>query len=641
MEVVLVRFVGAGLALALSGHTARIPRHCIPEGLALVAQLSGYSGALLRTLLDMSARDILQGWRQGHVPDAVAVQHMETLPALVEKHGPSSEDWAHALSLLPANGLRRKLADGLAQELAADTVAAASSAGAIQRSALLVQVSMTLLHRLFAAMLSHDDDVKALLPVAERLFDPLAAGTGEALQFAMARYAPSLCPQALLEALVKADQAKGIPDADIAAQVEGRAYVCQELMKEAKAFKDLQFDPIRIADAEDILACLTAGDIASADDKLTQLEDQGRPVLDLADGSSGDKEAMLLRMLRAKLNEAQGDFLGAARHYGFARRFCPTYDVRGRWQVMMRQAAALSRHGIHTGEIKSLFEAAQVHAEAGGLLQEQDAPMEWATAHVELGNLLLNLAEHEGRPERYLAAGLHFKPAVDVFSKLGATDDWALAQLGLAHALKGQGEHQGDPVILGDAAFAYRAAIGMLHRGRAPADWTAAHAGLGSSLVRIAEETGQSGLMDEAITSLKSALASMKRSEAKPLEAALGRAYVVLAAEKDDISALQNAVDRLNRALEPSTPAIPDDEQAMLVRLLGSSLWALAEAAGDRAGLETALSTLKSARERFEKLADEERAQSVAKEIATLDATLVRLRRAQRHAATVARERQS
>jgi hypothetical protein len=576
-----------------------------------------------------------------HVPDAVAIQHLETLPGILRTHGPSREDWAHALSLLPDTGIRRKLADGLAQELAVDTVAAASAAGDIQRSALLVQVSVTLIYRLFSTLLASDDDVKALVPLADRIFDDAATpDAGGALQAALARYAQDMCPLALLQALVRADQAKGIADADISVQMEGRAYVCQELMSETKAFAAAQFDPIRKAEVEAILACLGKGEIGAADEKLSIMEDAGATAHDQVEASAGDKDSMLLRLLRAKLEEAQGNFLGAARHYGFARRFCSTYDLRGRWQVMMRQAAALSRHGVQTGDIKALFEAAQVHAEAGGLLQEQDAPMEWAIAHVELGNLLLDLAEREGRPERYLAAGLHFKPAVDVFSKLGATDDWALAQLGLAHALKGQGDHQGDPVVLGDAAFAYRAAIGMLHRGRAPADWTAAHAGLGCSLVRIAEETGQAGLMDEAIASLKSALASMKRSEAKPLEAALGRAYVVLAAEKDDITALQNAVDRLNRALEPSTPAIPEGEQAQLFRLLGTSLWALAEAAGDRTGLETALSTLKSARDHYKKLGDGETALSIDKEISTLDATLARLRRAQRHAVTIARQQQ-
>ena len=41
MEVVLVRFVGAGMAAALSGLSQSIPRESISEGLALVTELAG------------------------------------------------------------------------------------------------------------------------------------------------------------------------------------------------------------------------------------------------------------------------------------------------------------------------------------------------------------------------------------------------------------------------------------------------------------------------------------------------------------------------------------------------------------------------------------------------------------------------
>ncbi len=411
------------------------------------------------------------------------------------------------------------------------------------------------------------------------------AGSAEAIE----RLAPSICPRPLLTALVSAERAKGVADRTIAVGLENLAYACQELLGDLKEHIGATGDDVLRGQFETFQGLLLSGDLAIAAEMLASAEDAWAQRPYNVDSASGNIAAAAVRKIRARLNDLRGNWQEAACDYAIARRFCSSYDVKGRWLLMMRQAAALTRHGVMTDDVKSLFDAAQIHAEAGGLLQEHDAPIEWATANVNLGNLLLTLAEREGRPERYLAAGLHFKPAVDVFSREGATEDWALAQLGLAHALKGQGEFQGDPVILEDAAFAYKAALGMLHAGRSPDEWAAAKIGLGVSLVRIAEEADEPGLMDEAIAALKAALATMRQADTKTVEAALGRAYVVLAAEKDDVNILNDAVEQLQRALEPNGPGLKGADAALLLRHLGSSLWALGEASGDSARLQSAL----------------------------------------------------
>ncbi len=77
MEVVLVRFVGAGTAAALSGLSHCIPHACIGEGLALVTELSRERPPALMPLIDTVARDVCRGWRGARIPDPIAVQHLE------------------------------------------------------------------------------------------------------------------------------------------------------------------------------------------------------------------------------------------------------------------------------------------------------------------------------------------------------------------------------------------------------------------------------------------------------------------------------------------------------------------------------------------------------------------------------------
>lgn len=636
MEVVLVRYVGAGLALALSGLSSRVPRDLVGDGMRLVKHLSCDNPPAFRPLIETLARDLTRGWRTAHIPDPIVRQHLEALPSVLQAYGPSADDWQKIAAQLPEGEISRKVYGALAQNAAAETVASASAAGAIQRAALLVQVSVTLIQSLLESILAHAGDVRALLAAAERLSAPSPAHEKNALAEAIARLHCSDCPEELLSAIAADLQARGLSPDDIASHLETSADVCRELVKRIVSAPVRQTDAFISTSLTSALAQLKAGELTEASETLSRLEDAGPRAEDL-DHNEGNPLGSEIRQMRAGLEEARGNFTDAAAHLAAARRFCSSYDLRGRWRLMMRQSALLARAGTDAGDIRLLSEAAQIHAEAGGLTQEQDAPLEWAAAHVQLGKLLLSLAEREHRPERYLAAALHFKPAVDVFSREGAMEDWALAQLGLAEALRGQGEHQGDPVILADAILAYRAALGMLHAGRSPAECRTARAGLGLAIVRLAEETGKGAHIDDAIGALKQALSEMQRSKAKRLEAALGRAYVVLAAENDDPAILHEAVERLSKALEPSPDGVAGREAAQLMRLLGSSLWAIGESGGDRVQLETALQTLRQAKQSFEGIGAGQAADAVGQEITTLEAIIVRTKRAQRHAANLER----
>lgn len=628
MEVELVRFIGAGLASSLAGLTSGGARgHGVERASLLVEDLARARSPALAHLIETCGLEVVRGWRAAGVPDPVAEEHFAALPGIIQDHGPSAKSWSSAVATLTTASHDVQVADALGRALAADTVAAAASAGSLAPAGLLVEVSFEVLHRLYAALLMSARNLRSLAPIAERLLDTAPPDVAPDGRPGEAAASP------LLTALIASDIAGGMPEESVALGLEARSHACRELLGELAMEIERTGDIDLRSEFKRFRDFLERGDLDRAYETLVLGEDvwAQRPYPNEV-GAGGNTAAEALRRYRGRLNELRGRWRDAARDYALARKFCAAVDLKGRWRLMMRQAASMTRHGLATGEISALTDAAQIHAEAGGLLQEDSSPIEWASGYLELGNLLLLLAERENRPERYLAAALHFKPAGDVLSREGATDGWAQAQLGLARAHHGQGEHQGDPVVLADAAFGYRAALGAIHAGRSPEEWMVAKVGLGSVLVRLAEETGDAIHIDEAVSALQAALTSPRLSDKRPVEATLGRAYVLLAAERDDVTPLVDAVEKLQNALQGDVPFEAADT-ATLLRLLGRSLWALGEADNDSTRLQSALTALAAAREQFSADREPALAEATAKEIDRYEQQLTRRRQMHRHGA--------
>lgn len=629
MEVELVRFIGAGLASSLAGLTSGGVRGHGAEGFSLIDDLAREHPPALANLIEKCGLELVRGWRASGIPDPVAEQHFAALPAVLRDHGPEAKIWSSAVAKLAIAAHDGKVADALGRSMAANAVAAAASAGTLAAAGLLVEVSFELLHRLFSSLLLSARDLRSLAPIADRLFDAAKPGA----EPAGALHSAGTSPSPLLSALVASEVASGSSQETISLGLEAKSLACRELLGDLAMEIESTGDIDLRAEFKRFRDFLERGDLDRAYETLAVGEDvwAARPYPNEI-GAGGNLAAEALRRYRGRLNELRGNWREAARDYALARKFCAALDVKGRWRLMMRQAASLTRHGVATGDTSSFTDAVQIHAEAGGLLQEDSSPIEWATGYLELGNLLLMLAEREGRPERYLAAALHFKPAGDVFSREGETDSWAQAQLGLARTHHGQGEHQGDPIVLADAAFGYRAALGAIHAGRSPEEWMLAKVGLGSVLVRLAEETGDADHIDEAISALQAALTSQRLVDKRPIEATLGRAYILLAAERDDVTPLVNAVEKLQNALQGDQPFKAADT-ATLLRLLGTSLWALGEADNDHARLQSALGTLEAARAQYAADGEPNLAETIAKEISRCELQLARRRQMHRHGA--------
>lgn len=393
-----------------------------------------------------------------------------------------------------------------------------------------------------------------------------------------------------------------------------------------------------------VVEALERGDLVAADGLLADgeavahvfgaanLDEADRVALTIEVVQQDFVHSLAWRILRGKLAELSADWRTAARHYALARTLVPTGCRQLCGPLLQRQAGALVAHGVRHDDEKVLIEAAQVYAEAGGFLSETLAPIEWAQAHVDLGHLMLVLGERESRPERFLAAALHFKPAVDVFSRQHDLDRWAQAQIGLALALKRSGEFQGDVVTLGDAAFAFRAALGRLTKDRAPQEWADAQLGLGETLVRIAEETGETDGLAKAIPALRAALAQPRdvapSFDVTAAQAALGRAYVSLGTQQQDGLMLQEAISLLESALDSGGGALSASEHAVIEQVRGTALWSLGENRASQRLLEDAMRAKLNAAELYESLGDVAAVNRLREDVGDLANDLERLAQA-------------
>ncbi len=652
MDVALVAYIGSGLALWSSGVDGDIPDDMFTNGVDVVRGLAQHGDrAGVEGLVAGVVGEIWQEWRNSRRKRQVLVSHLEHLPELIAAHRPSSSTITSAIA--EARRIRRNggSVELVAHRVASDIILGARTTGELTARELDETLCFFLLSRLMSSLLARNDTLLAMRAAFDATFGraPRAAANGNAAETSESLPPPATSAVQPVQAdavssdSVAANCSSNIIDGTVAhvaetfvvpvqalqfassrmAALGGGMPGAEELEETASLLADLA-TRIAAAPPEALLAvvaeALERGAITEIDDLLADgeaaashantvpLDETARAAMNFETVQCTFTQPMAWRIMRAQFAELTSEWLSAARHFAYARTMVPPGARQLCGPLLKRQAGALVSHGIHHHEEKVLIEAAQVYAEAGGFLSETQAPLEWAQAHVDLGHLMLVLGEREIRPERFLAAALHFKPAVDVFSRLHELDRWAQAQIGLAHALKRTGEFQGDVVTLGDAAFAFRAALGRLTKDRSPQDWADAQLGLGETLVRIAEETGEPETLAKAVPALKAALAQPRETvpslDVTSAQAALGRAYVSLDAHQQDDILLQDAISLLESALASGSRALSHSELAVIEQVRGTALWSLGERRSSLHMLEDAMRAKLNAVELHEQLGE-------------------------------------
>lgn len=530
MEVALARLVGAGLTLVFEGFEEPAPAGAVENGFLLIQHIARERPDAIELLTHGVIKDIWREWRQARLPQDVAVAHVEAMPTLMEQCRANEGMMLGAVAAIQVakrTGATARIASHTSR-VATSIIGQAIESGFLTARSLNESIAFFFLDRLLTRLMPDQQLFLDLRPQFRSYVERapwLYANTDAALEAPAAAAEPTIPAQSELPALdiARAAADHNAPEPALSALANATALAlgaCSpaRLDEIGRGLRQLLDALEKTTDAKDSAADLkrqaagklAAGETGEADQLMADAEDvhlKAAPQ-DLASAQSHLVAAAAIRALRADLALLAADFRRAARHHASAARCLPEADRKGRRDCLMQQASVLSQQGDLGNDTAALSEAAQIYAEAGRLLSEQDAPSDWASAHLDLGNVLMVLGEREGRPERFLAAALHFKPAADVFSKLKQTDNWARAQLGIADALRSQGEVQGDIVTLSEAAFAYRAALGVASRDRMPAEWRKASYRLAVTLMRLDHESGDTTHHDEAVMSLRAVIAA-------------------------------------------------------------------------------------------------------------------------------------
>lgn len=447
--------------------------------------------------------------------------------------------------------------------------------------------------------------------------------------------------QLLLDAIVTAQVKIGNRPAAIAPTLVDRAVLALELLTDLMhlsertgADENLESELLHTVDM------VRSGRIGAARDALVALSLQLEHSTDFDDRLAPDLTGTAffpsLLVAQARLANLDGALRDAALLFDRAGQLWPRNDRMKRWQIKIAQARQLAELARLPGaHINVLCESAKVYAVAGGFVSEVDCPLAWAEATLELGNLLLQIGDRECRLERYLAAALHFKPALEVFTRERAMDGWARAQIGLAHSLRGQAAHQSDVIVAREAAFAYRAALGVLTKDATPGLWHEARCGLGDMLVMIAEESGDVQSLHKALDDLMPYLDSAPDTIGEPARSicdlALGRAMLILVdgepalrdeadnIASDDAVLLSDAIDLLARSLDREHVQLTTFERARAERALGHAQGLYFQRTGEADVLAYAIAAKKRARDLYEHLDNQVAVDDISSEITALE----------------------
>ncbi len=559
MEVALAGLVGAGLALVYEGLEGAVPDGAVEHGFELIRHISVERPEIGVALTQTIVADIWQGWKQAQLPHDVALRHIQALPRLMDRFRSSDDVLLGGIANARAASRDDEIAAPVTQSahVASAIIGRATAAGALVEFGLDAATTTFFLERLLARLLPDETLFVTLRPLLLRYVqgsswqvhgdaqNAVDQAHGDAEETAASNIprahpaaAPPASPAAIAGPLAMAPTPTAPSHAALMARIAGEVGVPLAALRPhadaaaarigalseswlvhiAEGLKEvllqLTAPPASHPDAVAIKLqagrSLAAGDSAAADALLGRAEDVylRAATLDLAVAHRCLADAADTRAIRAEIEELGGHFRRASRHYANASRCLPDADRKGRRGFLMRQASALAAHGKIANETTALSEAAQVYADAGRLLAMHEAPLDWALAHLDLGRILMQLGNLEGRRERFMAAGQHFKSAADVLVKLDQAEHWSHAQLGLADALKAHGEIQGDIAALSEAAFAYRAALDVINRDFRPREWTGASFRLAATLVRMDQETGGTTHHNEAVVVLRAVLAA-------------------------------------------------------------------------------------------------------------------------------------
>ncbi|MFZ4805944.1 MAG: hypothetical protein ACOYLQ_01710 [Hyphomicrobiaceae bacterium] len=290
-----------------------------------------------------------------------------------------------------------------------------------------------------------------------------------------------------------------------------------------------------------------------------------------------------LRLARAELAAALGDFRRSARHMVSALRCLPAGERMGRWQFLMRQGALLKAAG-REGDVAALREAATAFRSAAAEASAIDVAHAWAHALVEWAAAAIEIARAEDDPRVASEAADTLSQALAALPREGHDALWGLGQLRLGHAVLLSATGSPDVARLMSASEAYRAA--MVALARDPRAAIEAQGWYGMTLVKLSLATGDRTTADKAIPHLEGALEDPEArlvfaESTTELAAALGDAAQSAGLRRGDLRLLETAAQAYRSALADLRAQGQTSGLGGLQEQLGACLWRLADSTRD------------------------------------------------------------
>ena len=293
----------------------------------------------------------------------------------------------------------------------------------------------------------------------------------------------------------------------------------------------------------------------------------------------------------ASSTAAEGDvalterkFDQAAGLFGQAAGYVSSDHKKERGDYLLRQADALYREGGERGDNNALREAIEVCRSALAQYPRSEAPISWANAETDLGNVLQTLGQRESGTARLGDAVSAYRAALEELPRERFPIAWATTQNNLGAALLALGDRETGTGRFEQAAEAYRAALEVWTRDRAPLQWAGTQNNLANALTTFGERDSGTERLEQAAAGYRAVLEVWTRALV-PLDWAmtennLGDALTTLGEREDGTDQLKDAVTAYRAALEERTrERVPLD-------------WAILQALGMR---ETGTERLKEA----------------------------------------------
>ena len=215
-------------------------------------------------------------------------------------------------------------------------------------------------------------------------------------------------------------------------------------------------------------------------------------------------------------------------------------------------ANALITVAVHRGDIGLYRNASKAYKECLETITEEDAPLEWALIHKNLGSVLQAVAERTGDQSTLGEAADSYRSTLKILTQRDNAFEWAAVNNRLGEALFLLDFESGDIEMLKHAMGAFQASLQVFTRPKTPMRWAEAMNNLAQVTQVLGEQLKSAEAMEKAAQACRVVLEVRTKSKTPVLWAAtqnnLGSALFLLGKMTKNMNHLQGAAEAFSLA---------------------------------------------------------------------------------------------